>query len=118
MVLTLLLFHRGKGDYFRLGHGHDSHQRSPKRVMGYLAQKKVVDIACGSLHCLACTSDGKVYAWGDNDEGQIGNDTTTACQSPFVSARREGGREGGGGGGARGGREGGRKGGREFVMYL
>ena len=76
--------HRGKGDYFRLGHGQDLHQRSPKRVLGALTHKKVVDIACGSLHCLACTSDGKVYAWGDNDEGQIGNDSITACQRPHV----------------------------------
>lgn len=75
---------RGKGDYFRLGHGDDTHQRAPKRVMGALSQKRVVDISCGSLHCLACTSDGKVYAWGDNDEGQIGNDSTTACQNPYV----------------------------------
>ena len=84
-MLTFTFFvNRGKGDYYRLGHGDDSHQRTPKRVMGALASKKVVDIACGSLHCVVCTEDGKVYAWGDNDEGQIGNDTTTACQSPHV----------------------------------
>ena len=53
--------------------------------MGALAHRVAVDIACGSLHCLACTSDGKVFAWGDNDEGQIGNDSTAACQSPHVS---------------------------------
>lgn len=48
--------------------------------------KKVVDIACGSLHCIVCTEDGKVFAWGDNDEGQIGNDSTMACRDPQVSA--------------------------------
>ena len=75
---------RGKGDYFRLGHGDDSHQRVPKRVMGELAREKVVDIACGSLHCTVCTASGKVFAWGDNDEGQIGNDTTQPVKSPTV----------------------------------
>ena len=87
-LITYLFFvnDRGKGDYYRLGHGDDSHQRIPKRVMGVLASKKVVDIACGSLHCVVCTENGKVYAWGDNDEGQIGNDSTTACQAPHVSA--------------------------------
>lgn len=50
-----------------------------------LATKRVVDVACGSLHCLVCTEDGKVYAWGDNDEGQIGNDSTSACQVAHVS---------------------------------
>ena len=77
--------HRGKGDYFRLGHGDDSHQRTPKRVLGPLAGKKVVDMACGSLHCVVCTEDGKAYAWGDKDEGQMGNDSTMACREPHVS---------------------------------
>ena len=75
---------RGKGDYHRLGHGDDSHQRTPKRVTGPLGQEKVVDISCGSLHCVVCSESGKVFAWGDNDEGQIGNDTTTAVQAPQV----------------------------------
>ena len=76
---------RGKGDYYRLGHADDSHHRLPKRVMGPLAIKKVVDIACGSLHCICCTSDGLVFTWGDNDEGQIGNDTTSPVRGPQVS---------------------------------
>ena len=57
---------------------------SPKRVMGPLANRTVVDIACGSLHCVVCTEDGKLFTWGDNDEGQIGNDSTTAMQGPQV----------------------------------
>lgn len=78
-------FCRGKGDYYRLGHGDDSHQRTPRRVQGLLANEKVVDIGCGSLHCIVCTESGKVFAWGDNDEGQIGNDTTAAVPVPTVS---------------------------------
>ena len=74
---------RGKGDYYRLGHGDDSHQRTPRRVQGLLANEKVVDIGCGSLHCIVCTESGKVFAWGDNDEGQIGNDTTAAVPVPL-----------------------------------
>ena len=54
--------------------------------MGPLANKKVVDIACGSLHCVVCTEDGKLFTWGDNDEGQIGNDSTTAMQGPQVGS--------------------------------
>ena len=80
-----VFFYRGKGDYYRLGHGDDSHQRTPKRILGSLANEKVIDIGCGSLHCLVCTESGKVYAWGDNDEGQIGNDTTSAVSRPTVS---------------------------------
>ena len=53
---------------------------------------QVVDIACGSLHCVVCTEAGKVYSWGDNDEGQIGNDTTSAVQGPQVRGREISGR--------------------------
>ena len=75
---------RGKGDYYRLGHDNDNHQRLPKRVMGELTRERVVDIACGSLHCAVSTASGKVFAWGDNDEGQIGNDTTQCVKTPTV----------------------------------
>lgn len=37
---------RGKGDYFRLGHGTDEHVRRPKKVSG-LQGKKIVSISTG-----------------------------------------------------------------------
>ena len=55
--------------------------RRPKRV-GALQGKKVVAIATGSLHCVACTDTGEVFTWGDNDEGQLGDGTTSAIQRP------------------------------------
>lgn len=36
----------------------------------------------GSLHCVACSDQGEVYTWGDNDEGQLGDGTTNAIQRP------------------------------------
>jgi E3 ubiquitin-protein ligase HERC2 len=36
----------------------------------------------GSLHCVACTDQGQVFTWGDNDEGQLGDGSTTAIQRP------------------------------------
>ena len=50
---------RGKGDFYRLGHGCDSHHREPKLVEG-LVGKKIVDVAVGVLHCLAVTEHGEV----------------------------------------------------------
>ena len=72
---------RGKGDYYRLGHGSDDHVRRPKTVAA-LQNKKVVAIATGSLHCVVCTDTGEVYTWGDNDEGQLGDGSTSAIQRP------------------------------------
>lgn len=59
----------GKGDYFRLGHGCDTHVRWPQLVEE-LADKVVIQVAVGALHCIAVTDRGEVYAWGDNDHGQ------------------------------------------------
>lgn len=50
---------RGKGDYFRLGHGTDVHVRKPQMVEG-LRGKKIVHVAVGALHCLAVTDTGQV----------------------------------------------------------
>uniref|UniRef100_A0A2C9K806 HECT-type E3 ubiquitin transferase n=1 Tax=Biomphalaria glabrata TaxID=6526 RepID=A0A2C9K806_BIOGL len=79
----------GKGDYHRLGHGTDDHVRRPRRVTA-LQGKKVVDVACGSLHCVVCTETGDVFTWGDNDEGQLGDGTTNAIQRPRLVAALQG----------------------------
>lgn len=79
----------GKGDYHRLGHGTVDHVRRPKKVTT-LQGKKVVSIATGSLHCVACTDGGEVYTWGDNDEGQLGDGTVTAIQRPRLVTALQG----------------------------
>nr|XP_022903495.1 E3 ubiquitin-protein ligase HERC2 isoform X1 [Onthophagus taurus] len=71
----------GKGDYHRLGHGPDDHVRRPRKVAA-LQGKKIISIATGSLHCVACSDEGEVFTWGDNDEGQLGDGTTNAIQRP------------------------------------
>ncbi|XP_015606913.1 E3 ubiquitin-protein ligase HERC2 isoform X2 [Cephus cinctus] len=71
----------GKGDYHRLGHGTDDHVRRPRKV-AELQGKKIISIATGSLHCVACSDKGEVFTWGDNDEGQLGDGTTTALVRP------------------------------------
>lgn len=57
--LYFLVCSRGKGDYFRLGHGTDVHVRKPQVVEG-LRGKKIVHVAVGALHCLAVTDTGQV----------------------------------------------------------
>ena len=90
------MFTWGKGDYHRLGHGSDDHVRRPRKVAA-LQGRRVISIATGSLHCVACTDGGEVFTWGDNDEGQViipypvqrntvsaqlGDGTTNAIQRP------------------------------------
>ena len=35
---------------------------------------KMIDIKAGYRHCLALNSDGKVYGWGNNTNGELGKD--------------------------------------------
>ena len=38
----------------------------------------IISVAAGSNHSLALTNTGEVYAWGRNDDGQLGRGTVTA----------------------------------------
>lgn len=49
----------GKGEFYRLGHGTDTHVRIPQ-VVEALIGTKIVKIGVGSLHCLALSSSGEV----------------------------------------------------------
>ncbi|XP_039287848.1 E3 ubiquitin-protein ligase HERC2 [Nilaparvata lugens] len=79
----------GKGDYYRLGHNSQDHVRRPRKVAA-LQGKKIISIATGSLHCVACSDQGEVYTWGDNDEGQLGDGTTNAIQKPRLVVALQG----------------------------
>jgi alpha-tubulin suppressor-like RCC1 family protein len=41
-------------------------------------------VAGGSEHSLALTSTGKIYAWGFNKEGQLGDNSTTSSDVPVA----------------------------------
>ncbi|CAM9711417.1 unnamed protein product, partial [Scytosiphon promiscuus] len=54
--------------------GQPSHQRrrsAPVRVAA-LTGERVVQVSCGARHTLAVTSNGHLFAWGDNRYGQCG----------------------------------------------
>ncbi|GAB0100562.1 Probable E3 ubiquitin-protein ligase HERC2 [Sergentomyia squamirostris] len=79
----------GKGDYHRLGHGSVDHVRRPKKI-ATLQGKKIISIATGSLHCVACSDQGEVFTWGDNDEGQLGDGTVSAIPRPRLVTALQG----------------------------
>lgn len=42
-------------------------------VYGDIANKKIVDIACGYQHTVAVTEEGEVYTWGLGKSGALGH---------------------------------------------
>ncbi|AFC99501.1 Alpha-tubulin suppressor and related RCC1 domain-containing protein [Methanocella conradii HZ254] len=83
----------GNGQQGRLGNGalYGADSATPQQVPGL---ENVVAIAGGSAHIMAMTGDGSVYAWGDNQGGQIGNGEflsyTGAVTRPTLVIRGDG----------------------------
>jgi alpha-tubulin suppressor-like RCC1 family protein/nitrogen fixation protein FixH len=57
-------------------------------VFGFSAQTQAAPakIAAGAVHSLYVTSEGKLYAMGDNSDGQLGDGTTTDRATPVFIA--------------------------------
>jgi alpha-tubulin suppressor-like RCC1 family protein len=47
-----------------------------EKLMG----ERIVDICCGDFHSLVSSECGRLYAWGHNKYGQIGNECDNDCQ--------------------------------------
>jgi alpha-tubulin suppressor-like RCC1 family protein len=67
----------------------------PPRLLRSVLSHRFVRISCGGAHAMALTHDGKLYAWGWNDHGQLGlGDATTTASAPrpvgFFTGRKVG----------------------------
>ncbi|TGZ51677.1 RCC1 and BTB domain-containing protein 1-like [Temnothorax longispinosus] len=81
------VFSWGHNGYCELGNGTCNQGLTPTLVnmptLGNgLNMKRIVDIACGSHHSVALTEDGEVYAWGQNNCGQVGSSISTNQGAP------------------------------------
>jgi alpha-tubulin suppressor-like RCC1 family protein len=80
----------GDNYFTQLGNNTDSYSSSYSRVpvllngFGALVGKQVKAIAAGCLHSLALCTDGKLVAWGSNQNGQLGNNSTTYTLVPVA----------------------------------
>ena len=83
----------GINDFGQLGNGTTANSLSPVQVLGpggtgFLTD--IIRIATGRNQTLAIKSDSTVWAWGDNDRGQLGDNTGVSKTTP-VQVRGTGG---------------------------
>ena len=74
----------------QLGDGTTTPRTTPvmvKKPAGTPTDFTYVQVSAGYLHSLALGSDGYVYAWGDNSNGQLGNNTTSGANANPVPVR-------------------------------
>ena len=65
----------------QLGDGTNNPKGSPALVSGLTGEMTAV--SAGYNHTLALKSDGTVWAWGNNNYGQLGNNSTTSSLTPI-----------------------------------
>lgn len=77
----------GYNDDGELGDGTSKKRFAAVQVKGPGKQgflENMVAVAAGSAHTLALKKDGTVWAWGNNDKGQLGDDTGNSNETPVL----------------------------------
>lgn len=72
----------GRNNSGQLGDGQSCGHQSCTVPVHLGSPTGVIALAGGSLHSLAATNTGALWAWGDNGYGQLGNGTTTNAKTP------------------------------------
>ena len=83
------LFSFGSNSNGQLGTGNKADSLNPVKVKGLLG-KKVEQIASGGRSSYAITTDGELWAWGDNSLGQLGDSTQEDKFRPFKVLKNNG----------------------------
>lgn len=82
----------GDNTHGQLGNNSTSNTKVPVAVStsGVLSGKTMVDVELGLFHSCALSSDGKVFCWGENSDGQLGDNTTTDRKVPVAVYEEKG----------------------------
>lgn len=70
----------GYNGYGQLGTGNITDANSPVKLVAGLTLAS--DLSTGNYHSLAVSPAGTVWAWGNNDYGQLGTSSTASANSP------------------------------------
>jgi len=64
-----------------LGHNSEHHLSIPTMVES-LSAEKIIGASAGKAHTAVVSSDGKIYCWGANNSGQLGNNSNISRKVP------------------------------------
>jgi uncharacterized repeat protein (TIGR02543 family) len=81
------VFTWGRNNYGQLGNDTISTSPVPIEItnrFGLSDDNKIIQLSMGVEHSAALSSAGKVFTWGRNNTGQLGNGTTTDSLVPFA----------------------------------
>lgn len=78
------LYAWGNNIFGELGDGTTTEKHSPVLVTLPVGVTGFTKFAAGYFHTLAIGSDGKLYAWGTNDTGNLGDGTTDEKDTPVA----------------------------------
>jgi len=70
----------------QLGNNSTANSSVPVKVdtSGVLAGKTIKQISTGHYHTCAVASDNKIYCWGENNNGELGNGSTVDSRVPVA----------------------------------
>ena len=83
----------GLNDIGQLGDGSKTQKDSPVQVVGKNGVgflEDVIAVAAGLNHTVAIKKDGTLWAWGSNQNGQLGDGSTTQKDSPVQVVYKNG----------------------------
>ncbi len=86
--LTLALTTKGKilawgrNDHGQLGNGSKARRSGTPVRVKLRKGTRITAVTAGCVHALARTTSGRLLAWGDNFNGELGNGTTTSSKTP------------------------------------
>jgi alpha-tubulin suppressor-like RCC1 family protein len=85
---TGVVYSVGMNDAGQLGDGTVlTRWNTISQIGGLLTGVKVVDVCAGWKHALAIDSNGKLYSWGYNNDGELGNGASGASANSNVPIR-------------------------------
>ena len=81
------LYAWGRNQFGQLGNGSTSNLLKPTPVIfnELTTNEVIIEVQPGEEHAIALTNLGNIFAWGRNDQGQLGDGTTENRKTPVIS---------------------------------